>query len=242
MSKETESNITETESETTGISKAESTPVIDTAENKVSKYSRDKLQIFTIPNILTYMRILCVPAFIAVYIAGYIVGGSNASLMWAFGIFVFASFTDVIDGKIARKFNLVSDIGKALDPLADKLLQVSVLVLLSVSENIHWIFAALILAKELYMIVGGILLVRKNIIAQAVVWGKVAAFLLAVGIILGFFVNVNQIFRLLTSIVLAAGVAFTYYAAYVYTLMSIKAYKKHLAQGNDERVYIVEKK
>ena len=199
-----------------------------------SKFSADKKQIFTLPNILTYIRILCVPIVLIVYLKGF--------LMVALAVFLFASFTDIIDGKIARKYNLVSDIGKALDPVADKLLQVTVIVLLTVSERIHWIFAVLIFVKELYMIVGGALLVRKNIVAQANVWGKVAAFLLGVGIILAFLDYLNGIFIFLASIVLTAGVVFTFYAAFIYSVSSLKAYKKYLVEGSDNRIYLEYKK
>lgn len=192
-----------------------------------SKFSEDKKQIFTLPNILTYIRILLVPVLIVLFIKGYMI----TSLI----VFCIASLTDILDGKIARKFNIVSDIGKALDPLADKLLQVTVIILLTVSGRIHWIFPTLIFLKEMYMVVGGIFLVRKNIIAQANVWGKVAATLLAIGIILAFF---EGLMLLLASIVLTAGIVFTYYAAYQYTLFSVKAYKKYLEQGNKDRIYL----
>ena len=80
------------------------------------------------PNILTYLRLLCVPAFIAVFFA--IDGAKNLNVYIAFGIFLFASVTDVLDGFIARRFNFITDLGKMLDPLADKLLQVSVAICL----------------------------------------------------------------------------------------------------------------
>jgi len=205
-------------------------------QNKeISKYSKDKKQIFTIPNILTYLRIITVPIILIFYFKDYKMTDMTYRMI-IFGLFLFASFTDVIDGRIARRYHLVSDIGKALDPLADKLLQVTVIVLLSASGRLHWIFAIMIFAKEFYMIVGGILLVKRNIIAQANVWGKVAAFLLAVGIILAFF---DGFFMLFSYIVMTAGVVFTYYAAYNYTVFSIQAYKKYLKQGNDDnRIYL----
>lgn len=203
---------------------------------KNSKYSNDKKQIFTLPNILTYLRIICVPVIIIIYLLfkDYKLETMTVRMV-IFGLFVFASLTDVVDGKIARHFNLVSDIGKALDPLADKLLQVTVIVLLTISGRIFWIYAALIFLKELYMVVGGILLVKKNIIAQANVWGKIAAFLLGVGIILAFF---DGYFLFVANIVLTAGVVFTFYAAYNYTVFSVKAYKKYLEKGDSERIYL----
>ncbi|MGI6701405.1 MAG: CDP-alcohol phosphatidyltransferase family protein [Christensenellales bacterium] len=206
---------------------------------EISKYSKDKKQIFTLPNILTYIRILCVPVILVLFLKDYTMQ-DNALRYAILGLFLFASITDVVDGRIARRFNLVSDIGKALDPLADKLLQVSVIVFLSISGRLHWIFAILIFVKELYMVVGGILLVKRNIIGHANVWGKIAAFLLAVGIIFAFFEG--TVFMILTYTVMSGGVFFTYYAAYNYTVFSIQAYKKYLKQGDEERIYIDYKK
>lgn len=203
---------------------------------KVSKYSEDRKQIFTIPNILTYIRILCVPLFIAIYIIG-MTRESQLYNMISLGVFLFASLTDIVDGKIARKFHMESDIGKAMDPLADKLLQVSVIVLLTVSQSIHWIYVLLIFAKEFCMVIGGILLTRRNIVPKANIWGKIAAFLLGIGIIIAFFVDVNTIFVYLTNAVLIAAVVITYYAAIQYAIVSVRAYKIHLKQGNEERVY-----
>ena len=76
-----------------------------------------------IPNILTMLRILLIPFFIYYFI--------NESFMVAFIIFIVASVTDFFDGYLARKFQVISNFGKIMDPLADKLLVLSALALLS---------------------------------------------------------------------------------------------------------------
>lgn len=82
-----------------------------------------------VPNILTMLRMILIPAFVAcfIYIPNQLVAG-----LVACGIFIVASLTDMLDGKIARKYNLVTSFGKIMDPLADKLLVFSAFVLLAV--------------------------------------------------------------------------------------------------------------
>ncbi len=148
--------------------------------------------IFLIPNILTYIRFICVPFFIWFTLDKDIAKPYN--MMVALAVFLFASITDVIDGKIARKFNMISDIGKVLDPFADKLLQVSALICLSITYNIHYAFAIVLLVKELYMVVAASIIVKKlskDINIQANIYGKIAAAFNALGIILSFFHNLE---------------------------------------------------
>lgn len=147
-----------------------------------------KEEIFTIPNILTYIRILCVPFFLWMMFAKNI----PHNLMIAFGLFIFASVTDLLDGSIARKYNMTSDIGKVLDPFADKLLQISAIVSLTIIGNIHYAFPVILVSKELYMIIAAGLLVKlvpSDVNIEANVWGKLAALFNAIGLILSFFHN-----------------------------------------------------
>ena len=111
-----------------------------------------KKDAFTVPNILTYIRLLCLPFFLWMMFA-YFADREASQYLWAgFGLFVFASATDIADGWIARHFNMVSDIGKVLDPVADKLLQCFAMLTLGIIGLMHWAFIAIIIAKELYML------------------------------------------------------------------------------------------
>ena len=145
----------------------------------------NKKDAFNIPNILTYLRICLVFVFIAFMFLEFIPN----NIYWAFGVFLLASLTDIADGYIARKFSLVSDIGKVLDPFADKLLQVTAIICLTVVGNIHYAFAIILFTKELYMICGGAYMLRykDKITIQANVYGKVAAMVYAIGMLLAFF-------------------------------------------------------
>lgn len=143
-----------------------------------------KKDIFTIPNIITYFRLLCVPVFIAMFFINI-----PYNLMWAFGIFIIASISDLADGFIARKFHMISDIGKVTDPLADKLLQVSALVCLTIVGCVHFAFAIILLVKEALMILGSIVFMKykDKITIQSNFWGKIAAACVALGVTMSFF-------------------------------------------------------
>ncbi len=93
-----------------------------------------------LPNQLTMLRIILIPVFIVVLMTGY--------YYWAAAIFVIASATDALDGYLARKHNLVTNFGKLMDPLADKLLVVSALVCLVELGDIAAWMVVIILARE----------------------------------------------------------------------------------------------
>lgn len=151
------------------------------------KLTFTKKELLNIPNILCYIRLLCVPAFaLAFFLVPRDGVSMNAySYMYiSLAIFAFASLTDVFDGKIARRFHMESAVGAALDPLADKLLQLMAVICLTVNGNVFWLFPVLIGIRELYQIVCSVMLVSKNIVGKANYWGKAAAMAVAIGIIL----------------------------------------------------------
>ncbi|MCR4727135.1 MAG: CDP-diacylglycerol--glycerol-3-phosphate 3-phosphatidyltransferase [Lachnospiraceae bacterium] len=130
-----------------------------------------------LPNKLTMLRVLIIPVFVFFMLAGFI--PYNAYI--ALGLFVVASLTDMLDGKIARKRNLVTNFGKFMDPLADKLLVVSALLCLLVvdggtricaSQTLSLIAIIVIVARE--FIISGFRLVASDagIVIAASMWGK----------------------------------------------------------------------
>ena len=188
-----------------------------------------KKDLYNLPNILTYIRLLCVPAFIAVFFA--VDGSKGLNVYVAFAIFAFASVTDVLDGYIARKFSIVSDLGKMLDPLADKLLQVSAAVCLCVNDfvrhsEIGMLFIAfplLLGLKELFMLVMGVILAKRNIIVHSNVYGKIAAFINAVGLLMSFFAKAEyDAYRIVCTVVLSLGSVMAYVALANYTVKTVR--------------------
>ena len=98
-----------------------------------------------LPNKLTILRVILIPFFV-VFLMGY-VGGSSARMI-ALVIFCAASLTDLLDGKIARKYNLVTNFGKFMDPLADKLLVSAALICFIELGSLPAWFVLIIIARE----------------------------------------------------------------------------------------------
>lgn len=122
-----------------------------------------------LPNKLTILRVILIPFFVFFLLAPYFEGYGNYI---ALAIFVIASLTDMLDGKIARKYNLITDFGKFMDPLADKLLVCSALIgLIELDLLSAWI-VIIIIARE--FIISGFRLVASDngIVIAASYWGK----------------------------------------------------------------------
>lgn len=182
----------------------------------------DKKELFTVPNILTYIRLLCVPFFVWLILDKSI---SN-NVMIAFGIFMFASLTDLIDGFIARKCNMISDIGKILDPIADKMLQVSTLICLTVIGNLWLVFPIIFIIKETYMVLGGsavVKLFRSKFVIQSNIYGKIATCVNTLGIVLAFF-HMPEYHNLyyIDVVVLSIGAVCAIFSAVNYTVKFFK--------------------
>lgn len=111
-----------------------------------------------IPNILTLIRLMLVP-LCAMYLY-------KEQFLAALIIYVVASLTDIADGYIARRFDIVTNFGKVVDPLADKLLSLSTITILSYRGRIHILVPILIFVKELLIGLGGLLLYKKNILSR----------------------------------------------------------------------------
>ncbi len=122
-----------------------------------------------LPNKLTVLRVIMVPFFVFFMLTD--VGGAVNKWI-ALAIFVIASLTDMLDGKIARKYNLVTNFGKFMDPLADKLLVCSAMICLIPSGKLNTAIVIVIIARE--FIISGFRLVASDsgIVIAASYWGK----------------------------------------------------------------------
>lgn len=146
-----------------------------------------KENILTIPNLLSLIRILLIPLIIWLYCA-------QKAYMHTFIVIAISGFTDIIDGKIARKFDMVSDVGKVLDPIADKLTQAALVICLIARYPWMWALLALFAVKECLMLLWGYLTLKSTDTINGAKWyGKLSTVVLyAVMMILILFVDIPQ--------------------------------------------------
>lgn len=126
------------------------------------------MKLKNIPNILSIIRILLV--FVFVYVLFVL-----DSPIWAIIIFLIAGATDVVDGFLARKFNWVTNLGKILDPFADKLMQCTVLVCLFIKDIIPlWVVIPFFVKEIATLLIGWIVIRRRNVVVVSKWYGKAA--------------------------------------------------------------------
>lgn len=133
----------------------------------------------SIPNLLSIFRILLVPVFTYMFIV-------KDDFFTAGILLVISGITDYCDGYIARKFNMVTNLGKILDPLADKLTQLMTVLCLAVKGYfIMWFLAGFLFVKDLALLIGGVMLYQKKDGMIPSSWfGKVATFVFYVAVII----------------------------------------------------------
>ena len=137
--------------------------------NQTSKYQK---KIITIPNVLSFIRLCLIPVIIWLYL------GKEDYLLTGI-VLIVSALTDIVDGTIARKFNMISDLGKVLDPIADKATQLAVMIILSISFPLMLIPIGLTVIKESFMAITGYMVIKKCGIVMGANWhGKAATALL----------------------------------------------------------------
>ena len=228
-------------------------------EEKTTKQEEKRLiinrhTVWTIPNILVFIRILCVPVYMTLLILGSRANPSNNYQLWwiylALGVMAFAAFTDLIDGKIARRFPAGSKFGKhtvkysqgtyvgqVLDPIGDKTMHIGVLLALCIAGPIggghylHWAFLVALIFREVCMVVIGSIVVN-DINVQANMLGKVASAIISVSAILCFFHEIwftkiveGWTVYTLDWILLTIGIALNWAAAINYGVDAVKQLK-----------------
>jgi len=184
-----------------------------------------------VPNALTLLRLLLVP----VYVVLFVKGRKYAALL----TFMVASFTDLLDGYIARKYNLITDFGKLMDPLADKVMVLTAMFSM-VFGNRHIpgvipLAAVLVLfAKEAYLMYGSYRLLKRGLVVHSQMSGKVAHCAFILGLVLSYFHD--QLAEALPwlpvgidVIIIWLAVAIALYAMVFYTRDSLQKLKEYEA-------------
>ena len=140
-----------------------------------------KKEIFTIPNLLSLFRLALIPVYISIYLSAK----TAADYYLAAALLAVSCLTDLIDGKIARHFNMISTLGKILDPLADKLTQFTLIVCLTVKYPILKYLVGLFVLKESFQLIAGCLNLKKGkMLKGALMTGKICTTILFISLIL----------------------------------------------------------
>lgn len=150
-----------------------------------------KKELFSIPNLLSLFRIVLLPVYVYIYLNAtetpqYILAGT---------IMAVSCITDMVDGKIARKYNMITNVGKVLDPFADKLTQFTLTICLSLKYPVLYPVLALFLVKECFQLIVAIIQFRRGkVLPGALMAGKICTTVLFVSLIaLVLFPNLNEI-------------------------------------------------
>lgn len=136
--------------------------------------------IVTIPNLLSLFRLMLIPVYMVIYLKAqetrdYIISGVILAL---------SCLTDMVDGQIARRFNMITTLGKFLDPLADKATQFTLLLCLAIRYRVLWPVLVLFFLKEVFQLIAGILSVSKGYILKgALISGKVCTTVLFISLV-----------------------------------------------------------
>ena len=171
-----------------------------------------------LPNKLTIIRVCLIPFFVAALLFDH--GNNYTMRIVANVLFIVASLTDLFDGKIARKYNLVTNFGKFMDPLADKLLVCSALIcLIELGQLPAWV-VIIIISRE--FIISGVRLVAADngVVIAASYWGKFKTTFQMAAVILMIF-NIPAL-TLVTNIVVVIAVALTIISLVDYVAKNIK--------------------
>lgn len=183
---------------------------------------RYKHRIITIPNVLSCFRLLLIPVILWLYTV-------KKEPVWTTGILVLSGLTDIVDGIIARKCHMVSDFGKILDPVADKLTQIAVLFCLV--SRFRWMLLplAVMVAKEVAAGILGLLVIRRTGQVHGAVWHGKTATVLLYGMMIVHIIWFD-IPGVISGILIGACTAMALLSAYMYTRENMKK----LREGGEE--------
>lgn len=188
-----------------------------------------KLQ-FNVANQLTIVRIVAIPLYLLVL---YI--NRDWSNVLATIIFIIAGLSDFLDGYIARKYNMVTDLGKILDPIADKILVAAALIALIDLDRLFWWVAVIMLARDFTMEALRNLAASKGVIIAAGIWGKLKTTfqMVAIGMITFKITWLGINWNILGQICMYIALALSLYSAFVYFRDYFKEYGNILEEENN---------
>lgn len=197
------------------------------------EYIKENLNV---PNVLTLIRLLLVPVYVVLFAMGH----KYAALI----TFMVASFTDFLDGQIARKYNLITDFGKLMDPLADKIMVLTAMFSMVFGNQyipgvIPLVPVLILFVKEVYMVQGSYRMLRKGLVVHSQMSGKVAHCAFILGLVLSYFHDAIAALTpnwpmSLDIILIWVAVGIALYAMVFYTRDSIKKVREYEAAQSEQ--------
>ena len=171
-------------------------------------------QIFSIPNILSFFRIALIPLILWLYLV-------KDSPELTIAAIILSSITDIVDGFIARRFNMITDFGKALDPVADKLTQCSILICLLTRFPLMWIPLILMIVKEIASFILRLIVFNRTEAVHGSRWhGKLAT--VVIYVVVGLHIIWYNIPPVLSTLTIVAVTAIMLTSFILYTVASVK--------------------
>ncbi len=148
----------------------------------------------SIPNFITIARFFLIPLFVVLML--------DRQYTIALVVFLFAGFTDAVDGYIARKYKMITKLGQILDPLADKLVLLTALVMIAVQNLVPNIYPIIVIvaAKEILICIGSAVLFRKGVVVKANWYGKVSTVIFYAAITLSILIPAYGRFLMLVAV------------------------------------------
>jgi len=177
--------------------------------------------IYSVANVVTMLRLLLVPLFFSALISSSAHSDAIAVLIYAL-----AASTDWVDGQIARRTNTVTQVGKIIDPLVDRLLLASGVIGLYLIGRLPVWIPALLVARDLYLLAGSYVLERRRILLPVVYLGKVTTAVLLLGFTLLIAGGLYEVLLDVGTLLVYVGIALSLTTAAIYTVQAMNALRK----------------
>lgn len=176
-----------------------------------------KKEVLTIPNILSIFRLALIPVYVLIYLRAT----TTADYFLAAAILAVSCLTDLIDGKIARHFNMISNLGKILDPLADKATQFTLIVCLALQHiSIRYVLVVFFIKESFQLIAGAIKMRTGKMLKGALLSGKICTTVLFLSLI--FMIFIPTLDKKIINIISVVDIAFLLIAFTDYVLTYIR--------------------
>ena len=176
-------------------------------------------EFFTIPNMLSLLRLLLIPVIVYLYCFKH-------DNLWTLIMIVFSSLTDVVDGFIARRFNMITDFGKFLDPLADKATQITIIACLVTRFKAMIIPCVLLVVKELSALLMRFAIYKESEVVDGAKWHGKLATVIVVSTVASHLIWYDMT-KITSTVIICVCTAFILFSGILYTIDNVRMLKKN---------------